>query len=239
MSGIDDAINTIINSILQAVNLDLNKIAREILEALGFPEVNFPTFGNPFKDIELPSVALPDLGINDMIQNVMDIPNQLQDKVLDAAPPLFRDAFETCATEPDQMMCLTNEVAGALPGVGGVVSQMNDLAGAFSRIQQSLQSKLEEMLSMIALPKCINETTVPVDVADIVREKIGIDLPDDVCSFEIPMCTEYEAFDLSSLTDELDGALESLMDEMEPFVEEVTAAMEIPINVSSTRDFAQ
>lgn len=239
MSGIDDAINTIINSILQAVNLDLNKIAREILEALGFPEVNFPTFGNPFEDIELPSVALPDLGIDDMVQNVMDIPNQLQDKVLDVAPPLIRDAVETCATEPDQMMCLTNEVAGALPGIGGVVSQMNDLTGAFSRIQQSLQSKFEEMLSMIALPKCINETTVPVDVADIVREKIGIDLPDDVCSFEIPMCTEYEAFDLSSLTDKLDGALESLMDEMEPFVEEVTAAMEIPINVSSTRDFAQ
>jgi len=206
ISGIDAVLNSVVDGLLGSIGLDLNEIADDIFEKLGLEVPSFPLnlmVDNPF-DIELPTIEFPDVGLADTIKDITNLPNTLMDKALESAPPQVKSIVQNCASVDSnaKTQCLQNEVGKTIPFLGRIFSSVDDFTKLFNDIQSNLAIGLASLLSTPSnlLPSCKKEENVTIDISKVLDEKLGIELEDAPCNYEMLVCTEYEALN-SGLTE--------------------------------------
>jgi len=232
LSGIDAAIDTVVNTVLDAAGIDLDSLAEQIFGALGLSMPTFPVldFENPF-GVELPQINMPDVGLSDAIDQVREFPNKMVEKTLANVPESIRDIYYKCAESDELSSCLLQEVVEKVPIVEAITKNIDQVLLNIEDIEGSLAEPMQALMAWFAalLPSCKTEVSDKIQLGNVIEDKFGLSLPEGLCDFEMTRCIEYDApsdFDGDDLTD----ILKSVWDQLEPMINTIVVSASDPEN---------
>ncbi|KAL7553361.1 hypothetical protein ACHAWF_016639, partial [Thalassiosira exigua] len=228
--------HTILNGIDSIVKFTMTELGllEPINKLLNFTGVlpNFTDFNvskiitEPLEKFKEQLPEGPDLGA------IADLPSKVLDLLTTKVPELPESVSNMIKTCRDSNFDATSCISEAFPEVGNLLGSLDGVSGMVDNLKSNLTDGISSILAGI---QCTNMTNMTIPVSDIIKDNLGIDLGNEVCDVQLPMCQSID-FVVSQAT--FENVLNNTMSPLREQLERMLNAVRVLLPPSSSRSLS-